>query len=419
MTLSLQGIVAQSRAGYPKALPSFCTANKFVLREIVRFAAEHQLPALIEATCNQVNQFGGYTGQKPKDYATAIRVLANECELSSDNLILGGDHLGPNPWRHLPADEAMEHAKVLVKDYVEAGFTKIHLDASMACGGEETPSFELVANRSAELCVVAEKHASDPTKLSYVIGTEVPVPGGESDDMSGIQVTTPDRLRDTIETHRVAFAKAGVPQGMEKVIAVVVQPGVDFSHDDIFHYDRPKASPLIRAIQEYDGFAFEAHSTDYQSTENLTDLVSDYSVILKVGPELTFRFREGGMALDQIEAALDIPSPAALKSVVLKAMSDEPSDWENYYQGSAKEVAFLKLYSFSDRIRYYWDRLPVSLAFDQLLENVAVASIPSAMASQYGVTFPIASSKVDPNDLITDRVRTTVERYYRAGRWIH
>ncbi len=418
MNIHLKDIVAQNRAGEPKALPSFCTANAHVLRDIVRFAAIHKLPALIEATCNQVNQFGGYTGQKPADYASAIWKLAHEEGLPTQNLILGGDHLGPNPWRHMPAEEAMANAKVLVKDYVEAGFTKIHLDASMACGGEKTPSFELVAERSAELCGVAENHAPDPERLDYVIGTEVPVPGGESDDMSGLQITAPDRLHDTIESHRAAFRVAGVPQGIEKAIAVVVQPGVDFSHEDIFHYDRPSAQTLTKAIKRYEGLAFEAHSTDYQSTETLTHLVSDHSVILKVGPEITFRFREGVMALDQIEAALNVPVPAAIKSAILQAMEEEPSDWQNYYQGTDEHVEFLKFYSFSDRIRYYWDRLPVTLALEQLLENVASVGVSAAMASQFGVKFPITSTMARPNELISQRVQTTINRYYRAGRWL-
>ena len=416
--MDLKKIMAQNRGGTAKALPSFCTANDHVLNDIVAFAAKNDVPALIEATCNQVNQFGGYTGMKPADYARKIREKASKAGLSNDRLILGGDHLGPNPWKDLPAEQAMAKAKTLVKDYVEAGFTKIHLDASMACGDESTPSFELVAQRSAELCVVAEQFAPDADLLSYVIGTEVPVPGGESDDMSGIQVTTSDRLAETIETHVAAFSKVGVPQGIERAIAVVVQPGVDFSHDGIFHYDREKAAALTKAIGKFDGLAFEAHSTDYQSTDNLTALVEDHSVVLKVGPEITFRFREGVMALDQIEEFLDLPNPAMMMDTILRAMTDGPSDWKNYYQGKPDEVRFLQLFSYSDRIRYYWDKLPVALALQALLDNLASAGLPAAFASQYGTQFPIKSEKVDPLLLISQRVQTTVERYYRASGWL-
>ncbi|MGB1209035.1 MAG: class II D-tagatose-bisphosphate aldolase non-catalytic subunit, partial [Paracoccaceae bacterium] len=60
--------------------------------------------------------------------------MAQDAGVPMDQLILGGDHLGPNPWASEPIEQAMAKARVLVRLYVEAGFTKIHLDASMACG---------------------------------------------------------------------------------------------------------------------------------------------------------------------------------------------------------------------------------------------------------------------------------------------
>lgn len=411
-------IVSQNRTGTARALPSFCTANNYVLEDLVQFAAARDLPVLIEATCNQVNQYGGYTGMKPVDYAANIRKKAHLAGLQDDMLILGGDHLGPNPWRHLPAGEAMEKAKVLVKDYVAAGFIKIHLDASMACGGEPTPSFELVAQRSAALCVVAEEFAPNADLLSYVIGTEVPVPGGKSDDMSGIKPTTVANLAATIDTHVAAFAARGVSQGIDKTIAVVVQPGVDFSHAGLFHYDRPKAASLTQAIGQYDGLGFEAHSTDYQTTDNLAALVADHSVILKVGPEITFRFREAIMSLDHIEAFMQLPDPARAVDVVLAAMDKAPENWAGYYQGSVDDIRFLKLFSYSDRIRYYWDQPAVAVALRKLIENVTKAGVPAALATQYGSEFPITSDKVSARTLIVNRVNTTAERYYKAGGWL-
>jgi len=416
--MDLKELVALNRSGTPRALPSFCTANAYVLDDLLGFAASRNLPVLIEATCNQVNQFGGYTGLTPAAYAANIRHKAHAVGLAANQLILGGDHLGPNPWKHLPAADAMERALALVKAYVEAGFTKIHLDASMPCGGETVPSFEQVAERSAELCAVAEAHAPDPGLLSYVIGTEVPVPGGEADDMAGIAVTTPARLAATIDTHKIAFAGRGVPQGIDRAIAVVVQPGVDFSHDSIFHYHRDKAAGLAKAIGQYDGLAFEAHSTDYQATDNLAALVADHSVILKVGPEITFRFREGIMALDQIEALLDLPDPARAMAAVVRAMQDAPSDWSNYYQGTPEAIRILQLFSYSDRIRYYWDKPTVSEAIRKLIANLTVAGLPAAIATQFGADFPIRVDSVDPRSLVTQRVTTTAERYYRACGWL-
>ncbi len=418
LSLDLKDIVALNRGGALRALPSFCTANNRVLHEIVSFAAQHDVPALIEATCNQVNQFGGYTGTRPSEFASMVRKLAAKAGLPDDHLILGGDHLGPNPWKHLPAPAAMDHAKVLVKDYVEAGFAKIHLDASMACADEDILSFDQVAERSAELCVVAEAHAPEPDRLSYVIGTEVPVPGGESDGLSGIVITSPERLRETIETHESSFARLGVSQGMERAVAVVVQPGVDFSQDAVFSYVKDEAVGLTKAIEEYEGLAFEAHSTDFQQTAHLRQLVEDRSAFLKVGPEITFRFREAIMALDQIESLVGVDETASVMTVVIRAMEDDPSDWKDYYRGATEDVEVLRLYSFSDRIRYYWDRPPVKVALDRLIANLRSAGIPSAIASQFGMRDAERKARYFPEEMIADRIRQTVERYYRATGWL-
>ncbi len=62
--------------------------------------------------------------------------LAARVGLPPEKILLGGDHLGPTPRQALTADEAMRHSELMVAAYVEAGFTKIHLDTSMACRGE-------------------------------------------------------------------------------------------------------------------------------------------------------------------------------------------------------------------------------------------------------------------------------------------
>ncbi|WP_163362694.1 class II D-tagatose-bisphosphate aldolase non-catalytic subunit, partial [Escherichia coli] len=76
-------------------------------------------------------QYGGYTGMTPVDFVVFVETIAREEGFDRTNLIFGGDHLGPNPWRKLPAEEAMAKAEAMVIDYIQAGFTKIHLDASM------------------------------------------------------------------------------------------------------------------------------------------------------------------------------------------------------------------------------------------------------------------------------------------------
>lgn len=91
--------------------------------------------------------------------------MAFDAGVPMGQLILGGDHLGPNVWKDEPVDIAMKKSRELVKTYVQAGFKKIHLDASMACEGEPNSTFEHIAERAADLCAVAEQYAPDPSEL--------------------------------------------------------------------------------------------------------------------------------------------------------------------------------------------------------------------------------------------------------------
>jgi D-tagatose-1,6-bisphosphate aldolase subunit GatZ/KbaZ len=170
-----------------------------------------------------------------------------------ERLILGGDHLGPNCWQNEPADAAMEKSIALIKAYIAAGFSKIHLDASMSCADDPVPLPPgVVAQRAARLCKAAEETATEEQKaaLTYVIGTEVPVPGGEASSINSVHVTRVEDAAQTLETHREAFAALGLDEAMTRVIAIVVQPGVEFDHTQIIHYQPHAAEALSGWIRQ-------------------------------------------------------------------------------------------------------------------------------------------------------------------------
>jgi len=386
-----------------------------MLRSVFQYAQKHQVPAVIEATCNQVNQERGYTGMQAADFRNWMTTLAKEYNVAPDSIILGGDHLGPNPWRHLPAEQAMEKADVLVKDYAEAGFKKIHLDASMACGGEPTPSFELVAERAARLCKIAENYSPHPEELVYIIGTEVPIPGGETDDMDELAVTSVARLEDTINTHREAFDKQDLSHVWPKIASVVTQPGVDFSHTAIHRFEPAKATDLSTAVKAIDNMTFEAHSTDYQPTEALTELVKQHFFFLKVGPELTFRMREAAFALANIEDRLVSEHKRSnLISNIDQAMSENSEHWTPYYRGDDELVIQLKHFSYSDRIRYYWTVPKVANALKNLYANLHDIEIPETIVSQYFSAREFGSMDAPAQELTTDHIALCIGRYYKA-----
>lgn len=412
--INIQELVEKNRNGEHVGLPCFCTANEHVLRAALEYSADHDVPVVIEATCNQVNQDGGYTGMLPQDFVTWIGRLSGEYGVQSDRIILGGDHLGPNPWRHLPVDEAMSKAEKLVQDYAAAGFHKIHLDASMACAGESTPDFQTVAERAARLCTIAEAHSPHPERLVYVIGTEVPIPGGETDDMSAISVTSVERFNDTIDTHKEAFDAAGLSYMWDKIVSIVTQPGVDFSHEAVHVFKPDESKQLSAEILKHNGFSFEAHSTDYQPTESLSELVKQSFFFLKVGPELTFRMREAVFALAAIENQLRPDQPSNLLQTIDSAMDKNPSNWEPYYSGDSDTVRQLRHYSYSDRIRYYWDVSEVSQQLKVMLANLEEKNIPETLISQYFPARDFGALEAPASRLIRDHVKLCVQRYYQA-----
>lgn len=412
--IDIKALVARNRAGERVGLPSFCTANETVLRAILKNTAATGWPTLIEATCNQVNQEGGYTGMDPAAFMAFLKRLAAEEGAQADTLVVGGDHLGPNPWRREPAEAAMAKARELVRQYAAAGFTKLHLDASMALGGEANPDFATIAERAADLCAVAEASAPDPDALVYVIGTEVPIPGGETEEVDALDVTSVARFADTIATHREAFARRGLEAAFSRVASVVTQPGVDFSHTTIYTFEPAPAAPLAAAIAAEEGLTFEAHSTDYQPTEALAALVDNRFFFLKVGPELTFRFREAVFALADIEDAMAPAAPSGIREALAVAMATRPADWAAYYKGSPAEVERLKLYSYSDRIRYYWTDPAVAAALARLVANLEIVTPSANIVSRFFNEYEFGAVPTAPETLLAGHVGRCVARYYRA-----
>ncbi|MBB5345051.1 D-tagatose-bisphosphate aldolase, class II, non-catalytic subunit [Tunturibacter empetritectus] len=421
MSSLLQDHLAKRKAGIASAVYSVCSAHPWVIRAAAEQAAHGRSLLLIEATSNQVNQFGGYTGMRPAAFCEFVLRHVADAGFSRGSLILGGDHLGPNPWRTQPAAKAMEYAEAMVAEYVQAGFTKIHLDASMACGDDPAvlPD-EVVAQRTAQLCQAAEGARGTGPAPVYVIGTEVPTPGGATHALDELQVTSTGAATHTLAVHKRVFEEQGLSDTWRRVIALVVQPGVEFGHDSVISYDRKKAKPLVDWLRaQPENIVFEAHSTDYQLSGSYVELVEDGFAILKVGPALTFAMREALYALEDIESQL---LPAAqcsdLARIVEETMLREPADWQVYYQGTLEQQRLLRIYSYSDRIRYYWHRPEITAAVNLLISNLSSVSIPESMCSRY---LPAQYERLrrgeiagDAVSLIVDRVRDVLRVYGAA-----
>ncbi|MBR8273895.1 D-tagatose-bisphosphate aldolase, class II, non-catalytic subunit [Burkholderia cenocepacia] len=424
----LRMIFDANRADAQRGIYAICSAHRLVLEAACEAARADGSLLLIEATCNQVNHLGGYTGMTPADFRRDVDAIAARCGLAPSALVLGGDHLGPNPWRHRRAADAMREAAAMVAAYVEAGFEKIHLDASMACADDPARLDDrTIAARAAELCRVAEDAAARVGIAPvYVIGTEVPTPGGEvsgaaSDDaIAQIAVTRSDSIAATLDAHRRAFAAAGLDDAWTRVVAIVAQPGVDFDDRHVLDYDSAKAASLGASILQTPRLVFEAHSTDYQTEAALAALVRDHFAVLKVGPALTFALREALFALTFIEDALidDVAQRSRLRDVVDAAMRAQPEHWAPYYRGDETAQRLARQFSYSDRIRYYWLQPAVAAAVEQLFGNLARQPVPETLVAQwlpdvYAACRAGGLAK-EPRAWARHRIRDVIAHYARA-----
>lgn len=426
----MTAVLERRGRGEAAGIPSYCTANEIVIEAVLEQGLRFGDSVLIEATSNQVNQFGGYTGMTPADYREYVWRIADRTGFDRSGIILGGDHLGPQPFQSQCEAEAMENAKEMVRQYVAAGFTKIHLDTSMRLSDDD-PGAPLsdytVARRGAELLKVAEDaweklRASEPDAVHpvYIIGSEVPIPGGarEKEEM---QVTDPEAFAATVKAYREVFSEYGLSDYWKYVIAVVVQPGVEFGDDDVHMYRREDAASLCARLKDFPGLMFEGHSTDYQSPEALRKMVEDGVGILKVGPALTFAAREALFALCRMENELvdDESARSDYIGVLEKVMLENPGNWQKYYHGTPKEQALKRAYSYSDRSRYYMGNPEIEAAMQKLFANLEKADIPMGMLHQY---MPLQYAQVrdghlamEPRALVKDAVRAVCDDYNGAA----
>jgi len=112
-------------------------------------------------------------------------------------------------------------------------------------------------------------------------------------------------------------------------------------------------------------------------------MVRGHFAVLKVGPALTFAFREIVFALAAVERELFREArPAELSNIleVLEAaMLEHPAHWQEHHRGTPEEQAHARRYSLSDRIRNYRADPRVRSALDRLMRNLGGGPMPLAL----------------------------------------
>ncbi|MGL4237145.1 class II D-tagatose-bisphosphate aldolase non-catalytic subunit [Tabrizicola sp.] len=412
----LRQIIARNRSGEPVAIPSVCTAHPEALEASLTLAETLNQPIVVEATSNQVNQDGGYTGLRPAGFIAFVNDIAQRSGVHPTRILFGGDHLGPQAWRSLPAAQAMEKAHKMVADYAAAGFTKIHLDCSEGCAGEpaQLPD-EITATRSAALAATALKHAPSPTKLLFVIGTEVPPPGGaRTDDHGQIPPTTPEAAIATLAAHAEAFRAANLP--LEQIGGLVVQPGVEFSPMEVHHLPLQRDPALLAALNGWPHLCYEAHSTDYQHPTAYPRLAELGFAFQKVGPALTFAWREALYALDTLRCQAGWATGPSLADEMEAVMLQDPTHWQGHWRGKDTDLRLQRHFGLADRIRYYWPQPKAQAAVARLFADLDGRQLPDPALLAHFRPEEIASARRTrhslPRALALARVQSALRPYF-------
>jgi D-tagatose-1,6-bisphosphate aldolase subunit GatZ/KbaZ len=430
----LQRIGANRDPAVLSGVYSICSANPHVIRAGLRQAKKYGSIVIFEGTSNQFNQFGGYTGKTPADFVSDLSRMAQEEGVDwNQQVVVGGDHLGTLPFAHQTADEAMGNAIQLGIDFMRAGARKIHLDLTTRCKDDAPMSPEqwdkVIAQRAAIMCKAIEddwkssgRNGGQPL---YIVGSEVPPAGGAHAGNHTVKVTDWRAAQATIENTKAQFVKLGLEDACSRIIGVVVDPGVEFGPQGIFHFKPGSVRALSSLILRYDNVVWEAHSTDYQNKTSLRGLVQAHWGILKVGPWLTFAMREALYGLEQIERVLVKKDDwSNLFDVVDDVMVNAPPEtrkyWDKYYKGSPEQQKVDRVFNFADRIRYFWPNPNVQLAMQKLFRNlrnieggIRLDVLDQFLPGQFG---PVGEKLItaDPEELILNRIQRILEHYDEA-----
>ena len=421
MSEILRGLKSDHLAGRRKGLASICSAHPEVLMEAMDAVRESGGPLLVEATANQVNQYGGYTGMTPEAFGVELQRLAASVAFPPERLVLGADHLGPWVWRSETAETALRRCEELIRRCVRAGFRKLHLDTGFGCkdDGAALVPVEQTVQRAVRLCRAAEAAVSDgQDSPCYVVGAEVPQPGGGLEAGTLPEVTPVGDVAEVLDRMGAAFRTEGLSAAWERVIAIVVQPGVEFGDDFVAVYRPERAAALSAFHARLPGIVtYEIHSTDYQPAEALARLTADHFPILKAGPGLTHAYHQAVLALERLEqewlretAGFE---PSGVAAALEAAMLAEETHWRSHYRGGPAELRRLRQESLRDRVRYYWGTGGVRAALARLHRNLA-GPLPARLVERFfpGVAFPEERSNAQA--LIRAHIRSALRPYLLA-----
>ncbi|MFN3282222.1 MAG: class II D-tagatose-bisphosphate aldolase non-catalytic subunit, partial [Tabrizicola sp.] len=220
-----------------------------------------------------------------------------------------------------------------------------------------------------------------------------------------------------LAAHRDAFRAANIP--LDLIGGLVVQPGVEFSPMEVHHLPLDRDPGLLSALADWPGLCLEAHSTDYQHPAAYPRLAELGFAFQKVGPALTFAWREALYALDTIRAQNGWASGPSLPDTMEAVMLANPANWQAHVHGQTADPRSERHFGLADRIRYYWPAPAAEQAVARLLADLEGRRLPDPLLAAHFRAEEIALARKSrhclPRALALARVQTALRPYFFTG----
>ncbi len=418
----LADTIRRHKSGDTVGVYSVCSAHPTVVEAAIMQAGADDVPVLIEATSNQVDQFGATpdaSGRVPRPPSSASPTGA---DFPRSRVVLGGDHLGPNRWQGETAAAAMEKADATHRRLRRAGYSKIYLDAACPVPTTRQCSMTRPSRSAPHACCTSRRIRATQRRRPSDVRHRHRGTGSRAGPRDARR-SHPDAGRSCRATDRRASGRVHpirLDHVWPRVMALVVQPGVEFDHLQVIDYRRTAHRGATARPRHGTAPGVRGAFHRLSATPQIARARRRSLAVLKVGPGLTFAMREALFGLAHIENQLPAAAVAvrpdrgrrttnARQSRVLAGLLRPGSADQQTAGGTATATGS----------RYTGPTTRSTPARRQLLDNSTGSAShcrESANSSPSVRPRPRRRTGPDRNALVIDRIRDAMRPYARACR---
>ena len=384
-----------------RTLLGICPMSEEIVTAALREAAAESFVPMFIATPRQVDADRGYTGWSQQDLREFVEQTADR-EGYDGPYALARDHGGPYQSMRDRGDDsvapetAMEYAKELFYDDLEAGFDILHVDATEDATADEILPLSTVAGRTVELieAIERERRENSDDPVYYEVGTEE-ISGGMTDAES---------FERYIELLTEKLTDAGLEDVHDRLLFIVGQVGTTMRIDMTNEFQPEQARTLVDRADSH-GLHLKVHYTDWLDNSTLS-LFPELGIGgANVGPEF---------AAAIVDALADLTD----REQEIAATADDvtPSGFMETFERAAVEDGTWKKFAPDDL-----DSDDRAAFVEENRRNIAtcvgryVFTDPDVVEAREQLYDTIEThTEIDPDEYVVETVQDTIDRYVEA-----